>query len=379
MSLAVQFFANGFVYATLVARLPAIRDRVGISVGLLGLVLTIGSLSALLSSFFTGPVIRRFGSRRVVVGGGLLYVAALPCIGFSTTPVMLIAALVGLMFFDVFIDTAMNLQGSVVSARRHHPVMSRLHGLWSLGTVLGALVAAQLAGFAVPVPLHYTAVAAALAGALLVVMPGLLPVDEPHPRQARRERRSGRWRVPRSALALGLASALAVTVDVATGEWAAFRLSDDLGASAGVAAAAFAAYTVGMTAGRFGGDAAAARMGGAVLVRIGAAVAACGLATAALIPDRHAALVGFLLVGLGTSVFSPQLADAAARAPGPPGSGFTVLFVGHRTAALLVPALIGTAANTSTLNVGAAMALVGLPAVIGLMLVAGTTIRGRTA
>ena len=39
-SLAVQFLVNGFVYASLVARLPQIRDRVGISLATLGLALT---------------------------------------------------------------------------------------------------------------------------------------------------------------------------------------------------------------------------------------------------------------------------------------------------------------------------------------------------
>ena len=46
-SVAVQFFANGAVYATWIPRLPDIRERVDISIGALGLVLTLGSVASL--------------------------------------------------------------------------------------------------------------------------------------------------------------------------------------------------------------------------------------------------------------------------------------------------------------------------------------------
>ena len=42
-------------------------------------------------------------------------------------------------------------------------------------------------------------------------------------------------------------------------DWSAFRLTDDLGTSEGVAGLAFVAFTTGMV-GRFGGDAAVARL-----------------------------------------------------------------------------------------------------------------------
>lgn len=54
---------------------------------------------------------------------------------------------------------------------------------------------------------------------------------------------------------------MAVTLDITSGEWATFRLADDLHSSAGAAVAAFVAFTTGMTLGRLAGD--------AVLVHVG--------------------------------------------------------------------------------------------------------------
>ena len=85
-SVGVQFFANGAVYATWIPRLPDIRERVDISIGTLGLVLTLGSVASLFGSLLTGRVIARFGSRRVMIYGAALSIGFLPVIGFSTGP-----------------------------------------------------------------------------------------------------------------------------------------------------------------------------------------------------------------------------------------------------------------------------------------------------
>ena len=108
-SVSVQFFANGVVYASFIPELPEIRDRVGISIGGLGLVLMLASISGLIGSLLTGRVIARFGTRNVVIAGTLLSIGSLPIVGFATTPAMLVVGLVGLLFFDVFIDVAMNV------------------------------------------------------------------------------------------------------------------------------------------------------------------------------------------------------------------------------------------------------------------------------
>jgi len=49
----------------------------------------------------TGPVIARLGTKRVLIVGGILSVASLPLVGVATSPAMLVAGLVGLLFFDV--------------------------------------------------------------------------------------------------------------------------------------------------------------------------------------------------------------------------------------------------------------------------------------
>jgi len=377
-SVAVQFFANGLVYATFIPRLPEIRDRVGISIGALGVVLMLASISGLVASVFAGRVIARFGSRQVMIFGAALSIGSLPIIGLATTPLVLVIGLVGVLFFDVFIDVAMNVQASALSARRHAPVINRFHGLWSLGTVVGGAATVALIRAGVTAPQQFIVVAIGLIVALGFVAPGLLRRDEvPELAAARAEEESTieelekivRHPLGLFSLLLGVGGATAMLIEATNGDWAAFRLGDDLGALPGVAGIGFLAYTVGMTAGRFGGDWLQVRVGPVRLIRFAAIVAGIGSAVATLVPNISVVIVGFLVAGLGSSVLFPQLYDRAARAPGPPGSGFASMLIGTRSAAILAPLIVGSLASTELLGVGQAMAIVLLPSAVIMFLI----------
>jgi fucose permease len=371
-SVAVQFFANGTVYATVIPRLPDIRDRVDISIGALGLVLTLGSVASLVGSLFTGRVIAQFGSRRVMIYGAACSIAFLPVIGFSTGPVLLVAALFGLLFFDVFIDVAMNVQGSALSLRRHTPVMNRLHGFWSLGTVTGGVVTVLTLRAGVSTPVHLTIVAVLLVAALAFVAPGLLHRDEVPELEgaAATISRPLRRALSTASLLLAVGGAMAMMLEVTNGDWASFRLREDLDARPSLAGLAFLAFTSGMTIGRLGGDWLQVRVGPANLIRFAALIAGSGSLIAALVPNVAVSIAGFLVAGLGTSVLFPQLYDRAARSPGPPGSGFASMLIGQRSGALLTPLVVGALANTEALDVGQAMAIVTIPAAVVVFLTA---------
>ncbi len=363
LSVAVQFFVNGLVVASFVPRLPEIRDRIDVSTATLGALLAIGSAAGLLGSATVGRFIERFGTRRVLIGGALVLVASLAVIGLATTPTVFLLGLMTLSAMDVLVDSAMNTQGSWISGRRSVPVMNRLHGLWSLGTVVGGLVAAQAAAAGVSLQTHLLVASAVLLAVVVFVGRGLLTEDEyaagdDRPATAGASGR-GRRRLP--LLLLGLASGCSIAMEMTSSDWAAFRLSDDFGAAAGVAGLAYVAFTLGMTSGRFGGDWAIARFGQRRVFDVAIAMTVGALMTASFAPNRAVVLAAYVVAGLGIATQFPKLYDDAAKFPGRPGAGLGALTGGSRLALLVTPALVGTLAGTS-LSVGAATALVTLPA-----------------
>jgi hypothetical protein len=81
---------------------------------------------------------------------------------------------------------------------------------------------------------------------------------------------------------------------------------------------------------------------------------------------------GFLLAGLGISVVSPLLTEAAARTP---GASFTAMFAGNRLAGLLTPLAMGALAGTPALGVGEAMVVLVVPSAALLLLLGAAAVR----
>jgi predicted MFS family arabinose efflux permease len=367
VSLGLQSVVNAFVYSTYVARLPDIRDGAGLTIAEMGVVMTIGNLSGLAAMLPSAAVIRRWGSKRVIVVTSVAYVLTLPVLGSSSSPPMLIAAIVTMMVTNALVDVALAMQSAVFSSSRHYPAMSRLSGLYSLGTVGGGLLASAIVAAGFDVSIHLLALAVALAVALLFVSPGLLPEDRARP-AALHAAAPSPWIV---LAVLGCASALAVPLDIVPGEWSTFRITDDLGGAKSQAALAFVAFTIGMTCGRLAGDRATAALGPQRLLRGAVLVSVTGLVLGATAPTVGLAIVAFGFAGLGISVVSPLLTAAAARTPGP---SFTAMLAGDRLAGLLTPIAMGALAGTPALGVGDAMIVLVVPSAAMLLLLGAAAV-----
>lgn len=379
-AVAVQFFVNGALFASFIPRLPEIRDRVGISLAEIGLLMSIAGISGLVGSAVVGPAVSRFGTRWAMLAAGTLMSLSLLVIGLARSPLVLLAGLIVLQAFDVLMDVAMNLQGSWLSSRRHTPVMTRLHGLWSLGTVIGGVSASRVAAAGISISTHLIFAGGILLAALGLASRNLLRVDE-HPGNGAIEAADNgilarRRFSPVLAIFL-LVGFFSIAVESTTIDWAAFRLTDDFAATTGLAALGYVAVAGGMTAGRFAGDLIAARQGETQLLTMSIMLAGGGLAVATLTPDKYLTLIGYAIAGLGTANMSPILYDSAAKHPGRPGAGLGALTAGLRTANLTIPLMVGTLATTH-LSVGGAIAIVTLPSIVGFLAMTALISRTRS-
>ena len=370
---AAQFFVNGVVVASFLPRLPEIRDRAGITTSELGIVLAVAGLAGLGSSAVVGRVVETLGTRRVIMLGSVGLVGALPIIGFARHPIVLLAGLMLVTASDLFVDVAMNLQASWLSARRSTPVMHRLHGLWSIGTVAGGVTSARVAAGDVGVASHL-AVSAVVVAAVLAFTTHLVLRDDEHPADAV----AAEHRALRGLWLLGLVGLFAFTAEIVPGDWAAVRLADDLGASAGLAGLGYVAFTSGMTVGRLAGDWVQALLGAERLLRLSPIVAAVGVAVAGLADDAAVSIVFYGVTGVGVAPLFPGLYDAAAQRPGQRGAGLGALTAGTRIGGLVAPAAIG-ALSATALSVGGAVALLTIVALGGIWVRAWVPNRPRVS
>jgi hypothetical protein len=106
---AGQFFVNGAMTSSFIARAPQIRDRIGVSVEEFGLLLTVTAVFGLLGSLVAGRVIHAGTTRRVLQAGAVVMVLSLPIIGAARGPAVWLAGMFAYMFVDVLVDISMNL------------------------------------------------------------------------------------------------------------------------------------------------------------------------------------------------------------------------------------------------------------------------------
>ena len=363
-SVAVQFFVNGVVLASYVPRLPEIRDSLGVSLRAIGVILAIATGFGMIGSALQAPLITRLGTRRAMTVSSTVLLIGLALVGIAGSVWSLVIALAVVAISDVVTDVAMNMQGSALSSRRSTPVVNRLHGLWSLGTVIGGLIASILASLEVSLSLHLLVASVVLALVLVYVASGLLASDDGLLGNDVASKKMDGGPTVRSVLIVFLIlGGAAILPEVITSDWAAFRLADDLLASNGTAGLGFVAFTAGMVVGRMSADAIVARLGSSKVLRSASLLATAGTVVAMLVPMIGASLVGLVMTGLGVSVMFPQLYDSAVRSPRSK-TALGGLTAGSRAALLVAPLIVGGLADTDRLSVGFSVAVITIPAVV---------------
>lgn len=367
-ALGAQVLVNAFVYSTYLARLPDLRDRAGVDLRALGSIMAVGNLSGLCASLVATRLVARVGSRVVMVWVAPVYVLALPLLTFARGPAVLVGAVLLMMITNVVVDVAVTVQKAVFGARRGMPVMGRLSAVYSLGTLSGGLLAAMMATANVDITVHLSVLAGLICAALIWVRRGLLSEDT-MPAVAGGGHGADRpGGGPLVLLIVVAVSAVIVPLDIGPGEFAAFRLRDDLRLSGAAATAGYVCFTAGMLGGRLVSDVLSLRLGLRRLFAASTAASAAGVAVFGLVGAPAAAYPGLVVAGLGCGVLAPVLADTASRI-GNQHSGLRTMFLGNRLAGLLTPLLLGRLVGHG-LPVGTALATVCLPCAAAAFLLA---------
>jgi hypothetical protein len=369
--MALCYGLTGAVTALWAAALPATDARLALGPRRLGVALTALALGSLCAMPVAGRLADRYtGSRllRVAAPAAALALAA-PAAAASFAALLPAAALLGMALGAL--NVALSVQAVALEGALGRPIISVLHGAWSLGAVGGgAAVSWSLhAGLGVRVlPLVGAPIlAAALCGTAGKAAP---PADAAPPDPAERSR-SGQTGATLGAwltAMLGLVGAAAFVAEGAATDWAGVHATRVLGADPATGSLVYTVFFTTMTAVRFAGDALRGRLGAAASVRAGGLVAGCGyglVLLAGALPGAVAgkvgcALAGWVMVGAGMAVVWPIVLSTLSAAGGSAARLSVVTTISYG-GGLAGPALIGALAASLSLP-----AALSAPAVLAL-------------
>jgi MFS family permease len=319
------FFLSGLSLASWVARLPAIRDDVGLSTQGVGFVILAGSAASVIGLIVAPWVMARFGTRLgmagvlVIVAVGLILVGIGGSILPSVPLVMIGLALFG--FGNGTVDVMMNVEGAEAEREIGRTLMPLMHAFFSFGTVAGAGVAVVASALGIPVAFHLAVMAVLVVGAVIIAV-RFVPVreelgDDPHtdaPRTPWR-RRLRESLVVWADVRLLLIGVVMLGMSFAEGganDWLALAVVDGHGFDATVGAAIFTVFTISMTAARVLGGPVLDRFGRVRILQVLAAIGVIGLALFIYGDEPWMLILGTVLWGIGCSLGFPVGMSAAA-------------------------------------------------------------------
>jgi MFS family permease len=317
IAVGVTFANNGLAFGGWLARAPAVRSDLHLSVAGFGLLLLCISIAALCAIPLAGPLVQRVGPARAVWLGSTSMVLGLSGLATGTLTGSVPIAGAGLVLIGMgnsTWDVAMNVEGADVERRLGRTIMPRFHAGFSLGTVLGAGISAIAAAAGVPIWAQLFLTAALTAAAATPTVRAFIP-HEPLPaghtpamsvRQA--------WREPRTIL-IGLIMLGFGFTEGTANEWLAISLVDGYHASETIGAIGYGTFVTAMTLSRLFGGPAIERWGRVVVLRVTVISGIIGLLLVVADIGVPVALIGGLLWGAGASLGFPIGMSAAADDP----------------------------------------------------------------
>lgn len=350
---SVIFALNALIFAAWTPHIPAIKDRLDLHEGTLGLALLGAPVGALIAVFVTGQALNRWGSLRVVRVTMIGFAAAAPLVGLADSLPALFGALVIFGACQGAMDVSMNTQAVTIEHRYGRPIMSSFHAIWAIGAAVGASIGSLALVLDLPLALQQAGLGVIMIVGMIILGRWLYADD--HVPEAEPGRGGGSrlsWITPRLIMIAAIMFA-ALLCEGAAADWAPLYLRDHVRAPEEIAGLAYTAFALAMFVGRAFGDRWVARFGGGRVVAVLAAIGAVGLAVGLLSGRTVIVMAGLALYGLGIACIVPVCLSAAAAEAGrtgaPAGPALALADGTGRTGFLLGPTLIGGLAHVTSL------------------------------
>ncbi|MGV1755948.1 MFS transporter [Rhizobium sp. A22-96] len=335
----LAFLIAGFGIACWAPLVPFAKTRLGVDDGVLGILLLCLGLGSVAAMLATGMLSARYGSKPIIIAGGLGLALTLPILTIASTPFTLGITLAVFGAALGSLDVAMNIHAVEVEKGADRPLMSGFHALFSIGGFIGSLLVTLLltvdAG-----PLVATLPSSALMLiALIVAWPRLLRTvpSEDAPLFA----------IPRSfVLLLAVLAAITFLVEGAILDWSALLLTTQGRVEASHGGLGYMLFAIAMTIGRLAGDRITAKLGDRAMMLWGGLIAVAGFLVLLLSPIAILAMSGFLLIGLGASNIVPVLfRKGGTQTVMPAGLAVAAITMCGYAGVLIGPASVGFVAN----------------------------------
>jgi MFS family permease len=289
---------------------------------------------------FSGKLVTRFGSNRILLFALPVYTICLSNIGLVKEGWQLAIALFLFGLAGNLCNISINTQGVAAEHLYNRPIMASFHGGWSLAGFTGALIGLLMINLKIAPYFHFLTVILIVWTIIWFNYPFLIKgstgghKDEP--------KRKFFNKPDSILLQLGIIGFCSMASEGAMFDWSGVYFKDVVHAPASLVILGYTSFMIMMATGRFVADYFISGIGRKKLLQICGTMISAGLFTSVLFPYLIPCIFAFMLVGLGVSSIVPTVYSAAGKhSKVPPGIALatvsSVSFLGF----LMGPPLIG--------------------------------------
>lgn len=347
------FATSSLLFGTWVASIPSIKQRLGFTDGSLGLSLLLSPLGAITGMLLSTRVFSKVPVGRWMLNG-YRFLCLLMILQINSVNRPMFWTCLYLFGLCSFLNgVSSNATVNLMEKKTGRLLMSTCHGMYSLGGAVSAGLAALMFSFQV-ISGWQIAIIAAIIFTIITANQKLLLAN-----QDIIHSRSG-IKLP-SPTILGISFICMVTfmAEGCVADWSAIYLKESLHAPKELLSLGYAGFSVAMTLGRLNGDSLIAKIGSKKIVIAGCMLSAIGFTIVVLAPIVPVAIVGYILIGCGSSCIVPVLFSASANIAGlSTVEGFAMVTTGGLIGFLTGPSLIGFISEKSNLSKGLSLLIV---------------------
>jgi len=346
------FALSGVISFSWLARIPSVRDDLGLTAIELGGILLIGSIGALATVFASSAIVTRFGSAKVFAAGAVVMTTGYLLMGVGPALASLWIFGVGIVVNGVggaLLNVPMNVESARIEQAYRRAVIPHFHAAFSAGAVAGSMLGAAAASLGVPVIVQFAAVGVAVGALRLLALAAGMVMPAAPPRVAWAPRPSAAvsmavWREPRTVL-IGVVAFAAALSEGAANNWLSLAFVDGFHSTEAFGGIVLGVFIGCMTIVRVVGTRAIDRLGRVASLQLSGLFGILGLSLFGFAALPQVALIGVALWGAGAALCFPIAVAAVSDDPTRAAARVSVMASMGSVAALTAAPLIGMVAS----------------------------------
>ena len=348
-----KYFAPAFLYtcfslvfSTWVIYIPFIAEKMQITEGKVGGALFFTSLGSFLTIPLSNKLIDILGVGKQAFIGFVLYAFSMYGMFLAPDYMWLCTALFLFGVMSSIFAISLNSLVATIEKQAGKYIMTGSHGFWSIGGIIGASTGGFIAG-KLDMPLVHITI-------LLAILIGLqiwLRKEYTHIRSEPRLKGDKQKFLVKPLIAIASIAMIMMASEGAIADWSALYLQKVVLMKNHLLGFGYALFSLGMTLGRFTGDALSHRFGSWRLLRMAIGTSLVGF-TLVLMVHPVLALIGFFIIGIGFSIIVPEVYRLASNIKGiRTADGISFLAATTNVGFLTGPVLLGFIAEMHSLYV----------------------------